>query len=39
MSEFVRVSIDDSSGVATVTLDRPKLNALNRQMQNELRDE
>jgi 1,4-dihydroxy-2-naphthoyl-CoA synthase len=39
VSEFVRVSIDDSSGVATVTLDRPKLNALNRQMQNELRDE
>ncbi len=39
MSEFVRVSIDDRSGVATVTLDRPKLNALNRQMQNELRDE
>ena len=39
VSEFVRVSVDDSSGVATVTLDRPKLNALNRQMQNELRDE
>lgn len=38
MSEFVRVSIDADTGVAVVQLDRPKLNALNRTMQNELRD-
>ena len=38
MSEFIKVTIDVESGVATVVLDRPKLNPLNRQMQNELRD-
>lgn len=38
MSEFIKVTIDAESGVATVVLDRPKLNPLNRQMQNELRD-
>ena len=38
MSEFVRVSIDADTGVAVVQLDRPKLNALNRAMQDELRD-
>jgi len=38
MSEFVRVSIDADTGVALVQLDRPKLNALNRAMQDEIRD-
>ncbi|MGI8331106.1 enoyl-CoA hydratase/isomerase family protein [Actinomadura scrupuli] len=34
MAEFVRVEIED--GVATIRLDRPKLNALNARMQDEL---
>ncbi|MFC0037396.1 enoyl-CoA hydratase-related protein [Actinomadura rayongensis] len=34
MGEFVRVEIED--GVATIRLDRPKMNALNAQMQAEL---
>ena len=38
MSEFIKVTINAESGVATVVLDRPKLNPLNRQMQNELRE-
>ena len=36
MGEFVRVEIED--GVATIRLDRPKMNALNAQMQRELID-
>ncbi|MCP2339885.1 enoyl-CoA hydratase/isomerase family protein [Actinomadura rupiterrae] len=34
MGEFVRVEVED--GVATIRLDRPKMNALNAQMQREL---
>lgn len=36
MGEFVRVEVED--GVATIRLDRPKMNALNAQMQRELVD-
>jgi enoyl-CoA hydratase/carnithine racemase len=36
MSEFVRFEVSDS--VATILLDRPKLNALNSQMQQEIAD-
>ncbi len=36
MGEFVRVEVED--GVATIRLDRPKMNALNAQMQRELID-
>ncbi|WP_030164638.1 enoyl-CoA hydratase/isomerase family protein [Spirillospora albida] len=36
MGEFVRVEVED--GVATIRLDRPKMNALNARMQRELMD-
>jgi enoyl-CoA hydratase/carnithine racemase len=36
--EFVRLEIDSDTAVATLWLDRPKLNALNRAMQDEIRD-
>lgn len=36
MGEFVRVEVED--GIATLRLDRPKMNALNAQMQRELID-
>ncbi|TDC75750.1 enoyl-CoA hydratase-related protein [Actinomadura sp. 7K507] len=36
MGEFVRVEVQD--GIATIRLDRPKMNALNAQMQRELID-
>ena len=29
MSEFVRLEIDEGTGVATIRLDRPKMNAIN----------
>jgi enoyl-CoA hydratase/carnithine racemase len=35
MAEFVRLEVDD--GVGTIRLDRPKMNALNRQVQEEIR--
>ncbi len=35
MSEFVRVEVED--GVATIRVDRPKMNALNEQVQEEIR--
>ena len=35
MAEFVRLEITD--GVATIRLDRPKMNALNVQVQEEIR--
>src|SRR6478752_6203033 len=35
MSEFVRLEVED--GVATLRLDRPKMNALNVQVQEEIR--
>jgi enoyl-CoA hydratase/carnithine racemase len=35
MGEFVRLEVDD--GVGTIRLDRPKMNALNAQMQEEIR--
>lgn len=38
MPEFIRIEVDAESAVATLRLDRPKLNALCRQMQNEIRD-
>src|SRR4051812_36872856 len=37
MAEFVRVELDESTHVATIRLDRPKVNALNFQVQDELR--
>jgi enoyl-CoA hydratase/carnithine racemase len=36
MAEFVRVEVDKPSRVATIRLDRPKVNALNAQVQGEL---
>ncbi len=36
MSEFVRLEVED--GVATIRIDRPKMNALNVQVQDEIRD-
>jgi enoyl-CoA hydratase/carnithine racemase len=36
--EFVTVTVDADTAVAVLRLDRPKLNALNRAMQNEIRD-
>jgi enoyl-CoA hydratase/carnithine racemase len=36
MGEFVRLEIDEGSGVGTIRLDRPKVNALNAQVQDEL---
>jgi enoyl-CoA hydratase/carnithine racemase len=36
MGEFVRLEVDN--GVATIRLDRPKMNALNAQMQSEIHD-
>jgi enoyl-CoA hydratase/carnithine racemase len=38
MAEFVHVEVDDSSGVATIRLDRPKVNAISFQVQDELAD-
>ncbi|HON76175.1 MAG TPA: enoyl-CoA hydratase-related protein, partial [Dermatophilaceae bacterium] len=35
MSEFVRLEVE--GGVGTIRLDRPKMNALNRQIQEEIR--
>ncbi|WP_153502884.1 enoyl-CoA hydratase/isomerase family protein [Cumulibacter manganitolerans] len=35
MGEFVRLEVED--GIATIRLDRPKMNALNRQVQEEIR--
>ena len=35
MGEFVRVEVED--GVATIRVDRPKMNALNAQVQDEIR--
>ncbi len=37
MAEFVRVDVDEASRVATIRLDRPPVNALNAQVQDELR--
>ena len=34
MGEFVRLEVDD--GIGTIRLERPPMNALNRQVQNEL---
>lgn len=36
MGEFVRLEIED--GIGTIRLDRPKMNALNKQVQEEIRD-
>jgi enoyl-CoA hydratase/carnithine racemase len=36
MAEFVRLEVED--GVGTIRLDRPKMNALNRQVQEEIRE-
>jgi enoyl-CoA hydratase/carnithine racemase len=36
MGEFVRLEIDEGTGVGTIRLDRPKVNALNAQVQEEL---
>ena len=36
MGEFVRLEVDGAIG--TIRLDRPKMNALNRQIERELRD-
>jgi enoyl-CoA hydratase/carnithine racemase len=38
MAEFVRVDVDDTARVATIRLDRPPVNALNEQVQNELHE-
>ena len=38
MAEFVRVDVDEASRVATIRLDRPPVNALNAQVQDELRE-
>src|SRR5690348_329626 len=39
MAQFVRLEVGtgDTEGVATIRLDRPKMNALNEQMQEEIR--
>lgn len=36
MGEFVRLEV--AEGIGTIRLDRPKMNALNRQVQEELRE-
>jgi enoyl-CoA hydratase len=36
VGEFVRLEVDDASGVGTIRLDRPPVNALNAQVQQEL---
>lgn len=36
MGEFVRLEVDDGSGVATIRLDRPPMNALNTQLWREI---
>jgi enoyl-CoA hydratase/carnithine racemase len=38
LPEFIRVEVDTDTAVATLRLDRPKLNPLCRQMQDEIRD-
>jgi enoyl-CoA hydratase/carnithine racemase len=38
LPEFIRIEVDSDTAVATLRLDRPKLNALCRQMQDEIRD-
>ena len=38
MGEFVRLEVDEASRVGTIRLDRPPVNALNAQIQEELRD-
>jgi enoyl-CoA hydratase/carnithine racemase len=38
MAEFVRIELEESTRVATIRLDRPKVNALNFQVQDELRE-
>ena len=38
MGEFVRLEVDEASRVATIRLDRPPVNALNAQVQDELRE-
>jgi enoyl-CoA hydratase/carnithine racemase len=38
MAEFVRVEVDKPARIATIRLDRPKVNALNAQVQEELGD-
>ena len=38
MAEFVRVEVDESTRVATIRLERPPVNALNAQVQDELRE-
>ena len=38
MGEFVRLEVDEASRVATIRLDRPPVNALNAQVQHELRE-
>ncbi|HEY6709798.1 MAG TPA: enoyl-CoA hydratase/isomerase family protein, partial [Actinomycetota bacterium] len=36
MGEFVRLEVDEASRVGTIRLDRPPVNALNAQIQDEL---
>jgi enoyl-CoA hydratase/carnithine racemase len=38
VAEFVRLEVDEASRVATIRLDRPPVNALNAQVQDELRE-
>jgi enoyl-CoA hydratase/carnithine racemase len=38
VAEFVRVEVDESTRVATIRLERPPVNALNAQVQDELRE-
>jgi enoyl-CoA hydratase/carnithine racemase len=38
VGEFVRLEVDEASRVATIRLDRPPVNALNAQVQDELRE-
>ena len=38
MGEFVRLEVDEASRVGTIRLERPPVNALNAQVQDELRD-
>ena len=38
MGEFVRLEVDEASRVGTIRLDRPPVNALNAQIQEELRE-
>ena len=38
MGEFVRLEVDEASRVGTIRLDRPPVNALNAQIQDELRE-